>query len=92
MENSVFPNPGVAEILNERYVEARLHNDGVTNVDYIVALQEQLIGSVANPIYVLLEPSSGTRLARLQGKRSLTRFTRFLRDGLERSGEQVAAK
>ena len=88
----MFPNPAVAEILNESYVEARLHTDGLTDVDYILALQEQLIGSVANPIYVLIEPASGTKLARLQGKRSLPRFTRFLRDGIERSGEQVAAK
>ncbi len=88
----MFPNPAVAGILNQHYVEARLHTDGDTNLDYILALQEELIGSVANPIYVLIDPANGTKLARLQGKRPLTRFTDFLRDGIDRADERVAAK
>jgi hypothetical protein len=92
MENHVFPNPAVAGILNRSYVEARLHTDGETNVEYILALQKDLIGSVSNPIYVLIDPTRHTKLARLSGKRPLTRYSRFLRDGIERSGERVAAK
>ena len=67
MENNVFPSPAVAGILNEHYVEARLHTDGAQNIDRILEVQRQLTGSVATPIYVLVDPKSGQEVGQFDG-------------------------
>ena len=48
-------------------------------------LQEQMAGSKANPIYLLVDPGSGETLDRFEGADLTgTRFEAFLREGLER--------
>jgi hypothetical protein len=91
MEDNVLPSPAVAEILNEDYVEARLFTDTEENIERILELQDRLAGTVANPTFVLVEPESERKLAQLQGKRSPATFARFLRAGLRRAEEKVAA-
>lgn len=79
MEEKIFHLPAVAAELNQ-IVEARLHTDGLTNIERILALQEQLTGSRANPFYVLIEPTSMQILARFAGAtRDERRFIDFLR-------------
>lgn len=91
MEVQVFPSPAVAEVLNEHYVEARLFTDGEENLERILSLQAQLAGSVANPVYVLMDPTTERRIYTLQGKRSANTFARFLKAGIRRAAEEVAS-
>ena len=67
MEDNVFPRPAVAGILADHYIEARLHTDGDTNKERIKELQTSLARSVANPIYVLLDPETEAELSRHEG-------------------------
>jgi len=82
MEGKVFPSPAVAGILAKKYVEARLHTDGNTNLERILELQEKLARSVANPIYVVVDPKTEKELARFEGAamgaKDVTRFIEFL--------------
>jgi hypothetical protein len=71
MEDQVFPSEAVAELLESGYVEARLHND---HPDSEVSaenrrLQEEYVGYVAAPYYVIVDPATRVKLGehRLQG-------------------------
>lgn len=66
MEEKVFPQPAVAGEL-ARYVEARLHTDGQRNIERIEELQAALARSVANPIYVIVDPRDERELGRFEG-------------------------
>ena len=89
MERKVFPKPAVAGVLTENYGEARLHTDGTTNLERILELQEKLAESVANPIYVTLDPKTETRLGRHEGatlgEGGELEFIRFLEEGVEKA-------
>lgn len=88
MENNLFPDPAVAGVLAKNYVEARLHTDGSTNVERIRELQHELTGSVATPIYVLLDPRTGEVRGKKEGStRSVEEFARFLESGLRQPQE-----
>ena len=67
MENKVFPSPAVAGILSQSYVETRLHTDGEDNIERILELQRQLTGSIATPIYVLIDPKTGEKKGQFLG-------------------------
>ena len=56
MEEHLFPRPAVAEVLERRYVEARLHTDGQRNLQKILELQDELAASAATPFYVIVDP------------------------------------
>lgn len=80
MEEKVFHRPAVAGILAQDFVEARLHTDGQRNVERILELQEELTGSVATPIYVILEPATGEKQRLFEGATyDAERFAAFLR-------------
>jgi hypothetical protein len=57
-EEKVFPSDKVSELLEESFVEARLHTDGATNIERILALQTELAKSVATPYYLVQDPRS----------------------------------
>jgi len=88
MEETVFHLPAVAGVLREEYVEARLHTDGDAEkdpvYDRIRELQQELAGSKANPVYLILDPASREPLGRFDGA-DITgkRFEAFLRKALE---------
>lgn len=67
MENKVFPSPPVADVLHRSYVEARLHTDGTDHLERILALQKELTGSVATPVYVLVDPRTGEKKGQFLG-------------------------
>ena len=87
MEEKVFRLPAVAGLLSEGYVEARLHTDGKEGdpaYDRSRELQDELAGSKANPIYLIVDPASGETLDRFEGADLTgTRFEAFLREALE---------
>jgi hypothetical protein len=82
MEENVFPSGAVAPVLERGYVEARLHTDGETNVERILALQRELTQSVSNPYYVLQDPETREVLGKLGGATSPSRFQEFLDEAL----------
>ncbi len=84
METSIFPVPAVAGVLNENYVESRLHMDVEPARSKYRTLQAKLAGGVARPTYVLVDPNTETVLAKQKGwLPNVTGFTSFLRGPLE---------
>ncbi len=67
MEEHYFPDPAVARILGEHYVEARLHTDGSKNIDQILEMQRRLARTQATPTYVILDPNTETEIHRHEG-------------------------
>ena len=84
MEESIFPLPAVAGIMNDNFIEARLHADGEVNIDRIKELQMTLAQSVATPIYLIVDPKTGEKRATLEGATlgDESRFVAFLEEGL----------
>jgi hypothetical protein len=78
MEEKIFPRPAVAAEL-EKYVEARLHTDGGPRETENQELQRTMAGSVANPIYVIVDPRTGEKLRVKAGFMTAERFIEFLR-------------
>lgn len=86
MEKGIFPAPEVAPIL-AGMVEARLHTDGVLEpevTEHIKELQQELTDSVANPIYLVMDPSTRRVLGRQFGASSAEEFARFLTESANR--------
>jgi hypothetical protein len=67
MERNVFPDPAVAAVLSEKYIEARIHTDHETLGEANRALQLEMTQSRAQPIYLILDPATGTTHGRLDG-------------------------
>lgn len=91
MEKLVLPKPAVAEVLEEKYVEARLHTDdgSIPTIERIREVQARFAESIANPIYVTVDPDQEKRLGRFEGA-TLTasdeeRFLQFLTDSVAKS-------
>jgi hypothetical protein len=86
MEEKVFHLPAVAGVLKESYIEARLHTDGEGKPAYDQArkLQKELTQSIANPIYVVIDPPTGKAVHRFDGADpGGERFEAFLREALK---------
>ncbi len=49
-------------MLEDHYIEARLHTDGEKNIDRILELQKGLAESIATPFYLVVEPKSGRQI------------------------------
>ena len=56
LEQKVFNDPAVAAILQENFVEARLHVDGL-NGPQNVPVRDPLTTSIANPWLVVVDPA-----------------------------------
>ena len=79
MEESIFPSPAVAEVLQKGFIEARLHNDGGPKKDEIRARQKEMADSFATPLYVIVDPQTGAKLRLRAGFMGESKFTNFLR-------------
>jgi hypothetical protein len=91
-EEKVFPSPEVSEVLEEHFVEVRLHFDGKKNLDRIQELQESLAESFATPVYVVVDPRTERRVGgRLAGETTRKGFRKYLLDALQ-AAERVAAR
>ena len=70
--------------MSERFIEARLHTDGETNIERILALQQELARSVATPLYLVQDPKSKRLLGGpLGGVTTVDSFHEFLSDAAE---------
>ncbi len=82
MEEVIFQRPVVFGEL-EQFVEARLHTDGFGDHRPITrrnqALREDLTGAVSTPIYVVIDPESGSVLGIFEGAtQDASTFARWL--------------
>jgi hypothetical protein len=80
MEEGVFFQP---EVLREmkRYVEVRLHTDRATDASraLLETKKERLEGDVSSPIYEIVDPAGGRRIAVFRGADlGGSRFREFL--------------
>ncbi len=100
MEKNTFVKPAVAEILEQHYVEARLHVDEERFLD----LEETLLQSIAQPVYAIVssdavipvgdpnfDPSSVRILSRLDGAKA-DEFIGFLKKGLQGAAGEPRAQ
>ena len=66
MEEQIFPSPAVAELLTTGFIEARIHTDHQVKGEEQRALQQQMVGFVSAPYYLIVDPKTGQTLARHQ--------------------------
>jgi thiol:disulfide interchange protein DsbD len=83
MEENVFPTPEVRKVLGRYYVEARLHTDAGPRMDEFRALEQELADTVANPVYVILDPADGSTKGQKAGFSGASTFARFLEAPLQ---------
>ncbi len=69
MENITFRDPAVAGIMEKRFVEARLHTDGLKpEHDEVRNLRDRMTsGNQTTPIYFVVDPKTEQPVARLDG-------------------------
>ena len=67
MEEKIFRLPDVFRVLDQEFVEARLHTDGTAHIDRILEMQQKLTGSIATPIYVVMDPDTEEILGVFEG-------------------------
>ncbi len=91
MEISVFPRPAVAGEL-KHFIEARLHSDAhdLTLRARIAELIPTIAGGFGQPVYVALDPVTGSELGRYEGAaltpQDIEQFVEFLRAAREKRG------
>lgn len=88
MEESIFPAPAVAGILKKHYVEARLHTDDQSNPERsarLEALQQEMVQSLAQPYYVVIDPETREQLGTIAGSGSERKFVRFFEKFIDRN-------
>jgi hypothetical protein len=86
MELKVFPRPAVAGEL-KHFTEARLHTD-LPHKPELKELQVKMTKSVANPIYLVVDPRSKKVIARFDGA-TLSNdqpFIDFLKSARQKAG------
>ncbi len=93
MEKGVFHHPAVAGILEQRFVEARIHTDRVGHPEDR-DLQLKMTDSLAQPIYLVLDPYDGTQYARHDGATLADDqpFIDFLNKGWDSAREKHASR
>ena len=87
MELGKFREEPIAPILEKHYVEARLHTDGKDHIDRIKELQEQYVGGIGLPNYIIVDPDTLKKHGRYEGiaitESDVDDFVDFLNDGLK---------
>ena len=87
MELNLFRRPAVARVLEERFVEARLHTDH----DEYARLQLEMTGSLALPIYLVIDPETMQQHGRVDGALE-EKFIELLETGWNSAGDKHASR
>lgn len=85
MEEGFFRKPAVAGVLEERFVEARLHTD----FPELAELQLEMTQSKALPIYLVVDPGIGAQHGRVDGGLKEA-FVRLLDEGWKSARDKHA--
>ncbi len=71
MEKSYFFTDEFAEVLDQNYVEARLHTDKETTpkaqMQRTLEKQREFVGHPSMPVYVVVDPETGKAVDKLEG-------------------------
>lgn len=78
MEEGVFLESAVAEILEPKFLEARLHTD----YDEFMQLEIELAETNAQPVFLVMDAEAKTIYAKLEGALGTDDFVEFLEHGL----------
>lgn len=84
VEGSVFPAPAVAAILEPNYIEARLHCDGGPRMEENNELQKKMTDVAGQPVYVIYDPVTETKLGEANGRVFEKPFIEFLKKALKK--------
>ncbi len=88
-EEKVFPAAAVRALLDEHFVEARLHTDGDRGEE-LSAFQEKLTHSIATPLYLVIDPKTERRIGgQVGGVQRVEGFREFLASAVEQSELKV---
>lgn len=79
MEGTVLPTPAVAGVLKPDFVEARLHCDLGEHAEANKVIQDRLTGSIALPVYAVVDPVTEKVLGVKEGFSLKEDFAAFLR-------------
>lgn len=99
MEDKVFPSPAVAELMQQHFVEARVHTDAqntLSDAQFAAnkKAQSEIAGTIANPYFVVVDAKSGKKLAqhKLSGGFAQweTNWREFLLQVLQQTGRRAA--
>ena len=83
MEDGLFPMPAVADVLQNNYIEARLHIDlPGEGQKRILELRDKYSGMIATPTYVIVDPVTEEIIARIRGLNTQEKFLAFLSKGM----------
>jgi len=88
VEKSYFFRDDFLKVLNEHYVEARLHSDkGDTPEAQVRRMEEkrrEFVGHPGMPVYVVVDPESGKAVNKLSGfKPDPAVVLKFLKESVE---------
>jgi hypothetical protein len=96
MEQNVLTAPAVAGFLREGFIEARLHMDVPERVPDFrrnEQVSKALVdGSIALPIYVVLDPATEAPLGRQDAYADKDGFLAFLKQAATRGGLKVSSR
>lgn len=89
-EEKVFPSNKVSRILEDHFVEARLHTDQGEHAATNMEREEEMVQTTATPTYVVIEPKSGRPVSEvLGGTVTVNAFADYLLGAVEASKEIV---
>ena len=88
MEEEIFPDGAVAPVLESEYVEGRVH------IDYpeFLELEKEMTDSLAQPVYLLIDPETREILGRHDGFAGPKKFREFLRRPIGGLENRVGAR
>ena len=84
IEEKVFRLPAVAGALGARFIEARLHTAHPAKGEENRTRQQEMTNSIAQPIYLIIDPKTGARHGRQDGATvgdDVPKFVEFLEAG-----------
>jgi len=90
----MMPNPAVAGILADHFVEARQHTDHQDEAiqERNLAFQEEYEGNPSLPYYMLIDPKTGEVYGTFAGAAlKLQSFVDFLEEGIAKSEAKAVA-
>jgi len=95
MEDSVFLETAVADLMKEQVVEARLHTDTqntltAEQLEKNREVQAEIAGTKANPHFVIVDPNTGNKVKEFKLSGDFTtwpaKWTKFIKQSAKAAG------
>ena len=97
MEEQVFLKENVYTVLIDKFIEARLHMDGIDRIgvekdEANKKARDEYSKSVAMPTFVVVDPKTRKALGRIRGMREAQTFIDFLSAAEAKTAKGAAGK